>query len=163
MAGFRSALTRCINNFAQYKRLMKDKETISGDDVKEGLVAVINVKIQNPQFEGQTKGKLGNSDVKGLVESLLNEKLAEYLELHQDVGKAIVNKAIEARRAREAAKKAKELIKGKSQQTQASCPANWPTARRATRNFGRFTLSRAIPQAAPQSRAETEKRRPYCR
>jgi DNA gyrase subunit B len=114
VAGFRSALTRCINNFAQYKRLTKDKETISGDDVKEGLVAVINVKIQNPQFEGQTKGKLGNSEVKGLVESLLNEKLTEYLELHQDVGKAIVNKAIEARRAREAAKKAKELIKGKN-------------------------------------------------
>jgi DNA gyrase subunit B len=113
VSGFRSALTRCINNFAQYKRLTKEKETISGDDVKEGLVAVINVKIQNPQFEGQTKGKLGNSDVKGLVESLLNEKLAEYLELHQDVGKAIVNKAIETRRAREAAKKAKELIKGK--------------------------------------------------
>jgi DNA gyrase subunit B len=114
VAGFRSALTRSINNFAQYKRLTKDKETISGDDVKEGLVAVINVKIQNPQFEGQTKGKLGNSEVKGLVESLLNEKLTEYLELHQDVGKAIVNKAIEARRAREAAKKAKELIKGKN-------------------------------------------------
>ena len=113
VSGFRSALTRCINGFAQYKRLTKDKETISGDDVKEGLVAVINVKIQNPQFEGQTKGKLGNSDVKGLVESLLNEKLAEYLELHPDVGKAIVNKAIETKRAREAAKKAKELIKGK--------------------------------------------------
>ncbi|HME42818.1 MAG TPA: DNA topoisomerase (ATP-hydrolyzing) subunit B [Syntrophorhabdales bacterium] len=113
VSGFRSALTRCINNFAQFKRLTKEKETISGDDVKEGLVAVINVKIQNPQFEGQTKGKLGNSDVKGLVESLLNEKLAEYLELHQDVGKAIVNKAIETKRAREAAKKAKELIKGK--------------------------------------------------
>ena len=114
VAGFRSALTRCINNFAQGKRLLKDKETISGDDVKEGLVAVISVKIQNPQFEGQTKGKLGNSEVKGLVEVLLNDKLAEYLDLHQDVGKAIVNKAIEARRAREAAKKAKELIKGKS-------------------------------------------------
>jgi DNA gyrase subunit B len=114
VAGFRSALTRSINNFAQYKRLTKDKETISGDDVKEGLVAVINLKIQNPQFEGQTKGKLGNSEVKGLVESFLNEKLTEYLELNQDVGKAIVNKAIEARRAREAAKKAKELIKGKN-------------------------------------------------
>ena len=113
VAGFRSALTRCINGFAQYKRLTKEKETISGDDVKEGLVAVINVKIQSPQFEGQTKGKLGNSDVKGFVESLLNEKLAEYLEIRQDVGKAIVNKAIETRRAREAAKKAKELIKGK--------------------------------------------------
>ncbi len=113
VSGFRSAFTRCINGFAQFKRLTKEKETISGDDVKEGLVAVINVKIQNPQFEGQTKGKLGNSDVKGLAESLLNEKLAEYLEIHQDVGKVIVNKAIEARRAREAAKKAKELIKGK--------------------------------------------------
>jgi len=113
VSGFRGALTRCVNGFAQYKRLTKEKETISGDDVKEGLVAVVNVKIQNPQFEGQTKGKLGNSEVKGLVESLLNEKLAEYLEIHQDIGKVIVNKAIETKRAREAAKKAKELIKGK--------------------------------------------------
>ncbi len=112
VAGFRSALTRCINNFAEQKRLIK--ENLSGDDVKEGLVAVINVKIQNPQFEGQTKSKLGNSEVKGLVESVLNQKLPEYFEINEDIAKVIVSKAIDARRAREAAKKAKELIKSKS-------------------------------------------------
>ena len=112
VAGFRSALTRCINNFAEHKKLIK--ENLSGDDVKEGLVAVVNVKIQNPQFEGQTKSKLGNSDVKGLVESVMNQKLPEYFEMNEDVAKAIVGKAIDARKAREAAKKAKELIKSKS-------------------------------------------------
>jgi DNA gyrase subunit B len=112
VAGFRSALTRCINNFADQKKLIK--ENLSGDDVKEGIVAVINVKIQNPQFEGQTKSKLGNSEIKGLVESVLNQKLPEYFEMNEDVAKIIISKAIDARRAREAAKKAKELIKSKS-------------------------------------------------
>ncbi len=114
VAGFRGALTRCINGFVQANLPQKAKENLSGDDVKEGLVAVISIKLQNPQFEGQTKGKLGNSEIKGLVESVLNEKIAEYLELNPAVGKAIVNKALEAKRAREAAKKAKELIKSKS-------------------------------------------------
>jgi DNA gyrase subunit B len=114
VTGFRGALTRCMNNFGQQKRILKNGDTISGDDVKEGLVCVINVKIQSPQFEGQTKAKLGNSEVKGLVESLLNEKLPEYLEFNEHIGKIIVNKALDAKRAREAAKKAKELIKAKS-------------------------------------------------
>ncbi len=112
VAGFRSALTRCINNFAEHRKLIK--ENLSGDDVKEGLVAVINVKIQNPQFEGQTKSKLGNSEIKGLVETLMNQKLAEYFDLNEHVAKAIVGKAIDAKKAREAAKRAKELIKSKS-------------------------------------------------
>jgi DNA gyrase subunit B len=114
VAGFRSALTRCINNFIQTNNSQKTKEPISGDDVKEGLVAVINTKIQNPQFEGQTKAKLGNSEIKGLVESVLNEKLAEYFELNQNIAKTIVSKVIETKRAREAARKAKDLIKNKS-------------------------------------------------
>lgn len=114
VAGFRSALTRCVNNFIQTNSAQKIKEPISGDDVKEGLTVVINTKIQNPQFEGQTKTKLGNSEIKGLVESVLNEKLAEYFELNINVAKAIVNKAVETKRAREAARKAKDLIKSKS-------------------------------------------------
>jgi DNA gyrase subunit B len=92
----------------------KSKENISGDDLREGLVAVISIKIQSPQFEGQTKGKLGNSEIKGLVESVLNDKLTEYFELNPDIAKTIINKAFEAKRAREAAKKAKELVKSKS-------------------------------------------------
>ncbi|MBA4416814.1 MAG: DNA topoisomerase (ATP-hydrolyzing) subunit B [Syntrophus sp. (in: bacteria)] len=114
VSGFRSAFTRSINNFIQTCTTLKSKENISGDDVKEGMVVVISIKLQNPQFEGQTKGKLGNSEVKGLVESVLNEKLTEYFELHEGVAKAIINKALEAKRAREAAKKAKELVKSKS-------------------------------------------------
>jgi len=114
VAGFRGALTRSINNFIQSIPNQKQKESVSGDDIKEGLVAVLKIKIQNPQFEGQTKSKLGNSEIKGLVESLLNEKLTEYFELNQDIAKIIVNKALEAKKAREAAKKAKELVKSKS-------------------------------------------------
>ncbi|MBP8626247.1 MAG: DNA topoisomerase (ATP-hydrolyzing) subunit B [Syntrophorhabdaceae bacterium] len=114
VAGFRGALTRSINNFIQGLPNNKQKESVSGDDIKEGLVAVLNIKIQNPQFEGQTKTKLGNSEIKGLVESILNEKLTEYFELHQDIAKIIVNKALDAKKAREAAKKAKELVKSKS-------------------------------------------------
>ncbi len=112
VAGFRSALTRCINSFAERRKLIK--ENLLGDDIKEGLTAVINVKIQNPQFEGQTKSKLGNSEIKGLVETLMNQKLAEYFDVNENAAKAIVNKAIDAKRAREAAKKARELIKSKS-------------------------------------------------
>jgi DNA gyrase subunit B len=114
VAGFRGALTRSINNFIQNNMSQKVKESLSGDDIKEGLVAVLSIKIQNPQFEGQTKSKLGNSEIKGLVESVLNEKIAEYLELNPDTAKTMVNKALEAKRAREAAKKAKELVKNKS-------------------------------------------------
>ncbi len=114
VAGFRAALTRCINNFAQNNMQGKVKENLTGDDIKEGMVAVISVKVQNPQFEGQTKTKLGNSEVKGIVESLLNEKIAEYLELNPATARTIINKALEARRAREAAKKAKELVKNKN-------------------------------------------------
>jgi DNA gyrase subunit B len=113
VAGFRGAMTRCINNFIQNNMSQKIKESLSGDDIKEGLVAVLSIKIQNPQFEGQTKSKLGNSEIKGLVESVLNEKISEYLELNPDKAKTMVNKALETRRAREAAKKAKELVKSK--------------------------------------------------
>jgi DNA gyrase subunit B len=114
VAGFRSALTRCVNGFIQNNMQGKIKENLSGDDIKEGLVTVINIKVQNPQFEGQTKTKLGNSEIKGIVESLLNEKISEYLELNPQIARTIVGKAIEARRAREAAKKAKDLVKSKS-------------------------------------------------
>jgi DNA gyrase subunit B len=114
VAGYRAALTRCINNFVQNNMQGKIKENLTGDDIKEGMVAVISIKVQNPQFEGQTKAKLGNSEVKGIVESLLNEKISEYLEMNPATAKAIINKALEARRAREAAKKAKELVKNKS-------------------------------------------------
>ncbi len=114
VTGFRGALTRCVNGFIQNNMQGKIKENLSGDDIKEGLVAVINLKVQNPQFEGQTKTKLGNSEIKGIVESLLNEKISEYLELNPQIARTIIGKAVEARRAREAAKKAKDLVKSKT-------------------------------------------------
>jgi DNA gyrase subunit B len=114
LAGFKAALTRTMNAYAAGNNLMKNaKVAISGDDLREGLTCVISVKIPQPQFEGQTKTKLGNSEVKGYVESLLNEKLAIYLEENPQVAKRILEKSIEAARAREAARKARDLTRRK--------------------------------------------------
>ena len=114
LSGFRSALTRSINSYlskSQFSKNFKDK--LTGDDVKEGLTAIVSVKLPNPQFEGQTKTKLGNSDVKGLVENLLNESLSVYFEENPNVIKSIISKVIDAARARDAARKAKELARRK--------------------------------------------------
>ena len=114
LAGFKAALTRTMNTYAAGNNLMKNaKVAISGDDLREGMTCVISVKIPQPQFEGQTKTKLGNSEVKGYVESLLNEKLAVYLEENPQVAKRILEKSIEAARAREAARKARDLTRRK--------------------------------------------------
>jgi DNA gyrase subunit B len=113
LSGFRTALTRTINSAGQSMGLFKDvKENLSGDDVREGLVAVISVKLPQPQFEGQTKGKL-NSDIAGTVQAFVNEKLGMFLEQNPPVAKRIINKAIEAARAREAARKARDLTRRK--------------------------------------------------
>ena len=112
--GFRSALTRTINTYAASRNLLKDlKASLSGEDLREGLTAVISVKLPNPQFEGQTKGRLNNPDLKGLVEAIVNEKLGEHLEENPGVVRRIVEKAAEAARAREAARRAKELVRRK--------------------------------------------------
>jgi DNA gyrase subunit B len=116
LSGFRSALTRSINNFASSTGMLKeqkDEVSISGDDVREGLVAVVSVRLPQPQFEGQTKGKL-NSDIKGDVEQLVNEKLGEWFDKHSTVARRIIGKCIDAARAREAARKARELTRRKS-------------------------------------------------
>jgi DNA gyrase subunit B len=114
LVGFKSALTRTINAYATASGLAKDiQDAIEGEDAREGLCAVISVKVPNPQFEGQTKGKLGNSEVKGIVESLLNEKLAAFLEERPPDAKRIVLKVLEAARAREAARKARDLTRRK--------------------------------------------------
>jgi DNA gyrase subunit B len=111
LSGFRSAFTRTINAYAQSSGLAKNfKTSLSGDDVREGLVAVISVKLPQPQFEGQTKGKL-NSDVKGAVESFLNERLTEFFEQNPTVARKIVGKSVDAARAREAARKAREIVR----------------------------------------------------
>jgi DNA gyrase subunit B len=114
LVGFRGALTRCLNNYARKENLLKNfKGTISGEDTREGLTAVISVKLTNPQFEGQTKTKLGNSEVKGIVESVTGEELTEYFEEHPAVARQIVEKTISAASAREAARKARDLARRK--------------------------------------------------
>src|SRR5437660_494591 len=109
MQGFRSALTRTLNKYARDKGLLKEKEdNLEGEDVREGLAAVISVKLQNPQFEGQTKSKLGNPPIAGLVESTVNARLGEFMEENPTDAKQIVNKAIAAQRARQTARTARE-------------------------------------------------------
>jgi len=114
LIGFKAALTRTMNTYATANNLLKNvKATISGDDLREGMAAVISVKVPEPQFEGQTKTKLGNSEIKGYVETQMNEKLAEYLEENPGVARKILEKGIEAARAREAARKARDLTRRK--------------------------------------------------
>jgi len=114
LIGFKAALTRTMNTYANANNLLKNvKVAISGEDLREGLTAVISVKIPQPQFEGQTKTKLGNSEVKGYVETLMNEKLAVYLEENPQMARRILEKSIDAARAREAARKARELTRRK--------------------------------------------------
>src|SRR5216117_2371777 len=123
LVGFKAALTRTINNYANANDLLKkDAESLTGDDVREGFTAVISVKLRNPQFEGQTKAKLGNSEVKGIVEAAVNEALGAYFEENPPIARRIVGKAVDAARAREAARKAKELIRRKSALDSGSLP-----------------------------------------
>jgi DNA gyrase subunit B len=113
LVGFKAALTRTVNNYASSHNLLKG-ETITGDDVREGLTAVISAKLPQPQFEGQTKSKLGNTEVKGAVEAAVNEVLGEFFEENPSIAKKIIEKSLNAARAREAARKAKELIRRKN-------------------------------------------------
>jgi DNA gyrase subunit B len=123
LIGFKAALTRTVNNYANANDLLKkETESLTGDDVREGLTAVVSVKLRNPQFEGQTKAKLGNSEVKGVVEAAVNEALGTYFEENPAVARKIIGKAIDAARAREAARKAKDLIRRKSALDGASLP-----------------------------------------
>jgi DNA gyrase subunit B len=123
LIGFRSALTRTINNYAVANGVLKkDDENLQGEDVREGLTAVISVKVPEPQFEGQTKTKLGNSEVKGIVEALVNEKFSSYLGEHPTEAKKIVSKGVEAARVREATRKAKDLARRKGALDSGSLP-----------------------------------------
>ena len=114
LSGLKASLTRSLNSYALANNLIKDlKDNLSGDDVREGLVCVISVKLPQPQFEGQTKTKLGNSEVKGIVETLVNEGLGAFIEQNPAVAKKIIGKAVDAARARDAARKARELVRRK--------------------------------------------------
>ena len=124
LSGFRSALTRTINSYAVKNNLAKDLKdaAIGGDDIREGLTGVISVKIPNPQFEGQTKTKLGNTEVKGIVETIVNDRLGQFLEENPAAAKRIIGKAIDAARAREAARKARDLVRRKGALDGSSLP-----------------------------------------
>src|SRR4051794_8330182 len=115
LTGFKSALTRTINDVAKRRDFLKKEDfTLSGEDIREGLTCVLHVKVREPQFEGQTKTKLGNSEVEGIVKAVVNEHLGNYLEEHPPVARAIIEKAVSAARAREAARKARDLVRKKS-------------------------------------------------
>ena len=123
LAGFKLALTRAANDFARKQGILKDKDSnLSGDDVREGLTCVISLKIREPQFEGQTKTKLGNSEVRGIVDSIVTEGLSEYFDENPAITKRIIEKAIMASRAREAARKARELTRRKNALEVSSLP-----------------------------------------
>ncbi len=115
LVGFRAALTRTTNSYATEKNLLKDLKTnLEGEDIREGLAAVISVKVREPQFEGQTKTKLGNTEVKGIVETLVNEKLSDWMDRNPSTAKNIIGKCVEAARARDAARKARDLTRRKT-------------------------------------------------
>ena len=115
MTGFRNALTKTFNDYGRAQKLLKDsEENLTGEDIREGLTAIISIKIAEPQFEGQTKQKLGNSEARGAVENLLSERLGIYLEQHPQIGKLIIEKSVMAQRARAAARKARDLTRRKS-------------------------------------------------
>ena len=115
IVGFRQAITRTFNDYGRKMKLLKDsEENLSGEDIREGLTAIVSVKIEDPQFEGQTKQKLGNSEARGAVDNIVSQQLAVYLEQHPDVGKIIIEKSVVSQRAREAARKARELTRRKT-------------------------------------------------
>ena len=115
IVGFRQAITRTFNDYGRKMKLLKDsKENLSGEDIREGLTAIVSVKIEDPQFEGQTKQKLGNSEARGAVDTIVSQQLGVYLEQHPDIGKIIIEKSVVSQRAREAARKARELTRRKT-------------------------------------------------
>ena len=144
LSGFRSALTRTLNKYARDHGLLKEKDdNLSGEDVREGLTAVVSVKLRDPQFEGQTKTKLGNPGMAGFVESIVNTGLGEFLEENPSEARAVISKAVQAQRAREAARKARDLTRRKSALENstlpgklADCSVKDPAARRAVRGRG---------------------------
>lgn len=114
LTGFKNALTKTFNAYAKANKLIKDTESLSGEDIREGMTAIVSIKIEDPQFEGQTKQKLGNSEARGAVDSVVSEQLMIYLEQHPQAAKLILDKSIMAQRAREAARKARDLTRRKS-------------------------------------------------
>ena len=156
IVGFRNALTKTFNDYARKNKLLRDNEpNLSGEDIREGLTAIISVKIEDPQFEGQTKQKLGNSEARGAVDSIVSNQLVVYLEQNPSIAKMTIEKSVMAQRAREAARKARDLTRRKSALDECLCRASLQTARIKIRKTARSILLREILPAAPQRRQET--------
>lgn len=164
LAGFRRALTRTLKKYAEdNKMLEKAKVEISGDDFREGLTAVISIKVAEPQFEGQTKTKLGNNEVMGAVDQAVGEALSYYLEEHPKESKMIVDKVILAAQARVAARKARESVQRKSPMSGGGMPANWPTAPARTPKNVNYSSSRVTPPAVLPNKDVTVLSKPSSR
>jgi DNA gyrase subunit B len=164
LTGFKSALTSVVNKYIERSNALakKDKDIrLSGDDVREGLVSVLSVKVREPQFEGQTKTKLGNSEAEGAVRSVVNELLSQYLDEHPKVANAVIEKAVSAARAREAARKARDLTRKKSALDVGNLPGK--LADSPTRACARSTSWRATRPAARPRWGATGSSRPSCR
>jgi DNA gyrase subunit B len=149
--GFKKALTNVVNRYARGKGLLKEKdENLLGEDIREGLTAIVSVKLRNPQFEGQTKTKLGNTEIRGFVERVTNEKLADWLEEHPAEAKVVVQKCVQAAQARVAARAARDLTRRKSLLESASMPSR-ATARAAARRRRVIRASRRSCRSAARS------------
>jgi DNA gyrase subunit B len=154
--GFKKALTNAVNKYAKARGLLKDKdENLLGEDIREGLTGIISVGLQDPQFEGQTKAKLGNVSMRSLVERSTNERLGDWLEEHPPEARQIVQKSLQAARARMAARQARDATRARARSRAPACPASSPTARCATPARPRSSSSRATPPVAPPSRPAT--------
>ena len=157
-------MTSVVNKYAKDKKLLKDKDpNLTGDDIREGLAAVISVKVSEPQFEGQTKTKLGNTEVKSFVQKVCNEQLTHWFEANPAEAKTVVNKAVSSAQARIAARKARELVRRKSATDSAGCRASWPTAAPPTRVSRNCMWWRVIRPAARPRAAATRCSRRSCR
>ncbi len=163
VAGFRRAITRVFKSYGDKNKLFeKSKVEVTGDDFREGLSCIVSVKVPEPQFEGQTKTKLGNSDVMGIVDSAVANVLDAYLEEHPKEAKQIINKVVLAAQAREAARKARQMVQRKSVMTGSGLPVSWPTAPTTILPNASSSSSKVTRQAVRPNRAVTGTSRPFC-
>ena len=157
LTGFKAAITKVLNDYGRKFNLIKENEkNLLGEDVREGLTAVISIKLSEPQFEGQTKTKLGNSEVRGFVESIVTERFLAYLEENPAISKLIIDKCMESARAREAARKARELTRRKSVLESSTLPGKLADCSKRIPPYVKFILLRVTQPGDPQNREEIE-------